>query len=111
MVTYLTLVHLLAQPARINSPVDALHTIEASVSVRNLSSQFCSTLVMTVQMTRSGDGTAAFRSWRKRDVEGARRVFNFSECSDHAGQKPAIATAMRQADPAANSPLVLDPLR
>src|SRR5258708_15776017 len=96
-VTYLTIVPTWAQRARVNPPVDPLHTMEANVPTPKG--------VVTILQRACYDCHSNTTHWRwysripigssliSRDVERARRILNFSEWPEHAGPKPAVAAS------------------
>jgi len=96
-VTYLTIVPAWAQRAGVNPPVDPLHTMEANVptpkGVVTILQRACYDCHSNATHWRWYSHIPVLSSIIGRDVERARRILNFSEWSDHAGLKPAIAAS------------------
>jgi hypothetical protein len=97
IVTYLTVTPARAQQARVNPPVDPLHTIEANVptphGVVAILQRACYDCHSNSTRWRWYSRLPILSSIISRDVERARRILNFSEWSDHVGLKPAIAAS------------------
>ena len=96
-VTYLTVVPIPAQHSRVNPPVDPLHTIEANIptpqGVVAILQRACYDCHSNVTHWRWYSRIPILSSIISRDVERARRTLNFSEWSEHAGLKPAVAAS------------------
>jgi hypothetical protein len=96
-VTYLTVLSASAQRIPANLPVDPLHTIEANVAtptgVKMILQRACYDCHSNATHWRWYSRLPILSSIIHRDVERARRILNFSEWSDHAGLKPAIAAS------------------
>lgn len=96
-VTYLTVLPIAAQQPRMNPPVDALHTIEANIStpqgVIAILRRACYDCHSNATHWRWYSRLPILSSIISRDVERARRTLNFSEWSDRAGLKPALAAS------------------
>ena len=96
-VTYLTVVPISAQSARVNPPVDPLHTIEANIptpqGVVAILQRACYDCHSNETHWRWYSRIPVLSSIISRDVERARRTLNFSEWSEHAGLKPAVAAS------------------
>jgi hypothetical protein len=86
-----------AQGSRANPPVDPLHTIEANIptpqGVAAILQRACYDCHSNVTHWRWYSRIPILSSIINRDVERARRTLNFSEWSDHAGLKPALAAS------------------
>src|SRR6202040_913709 len=97
IVTYLTVAPVSAQHSRVNPPVDPLHTMEANGPPPN------GVVAILHRACYDCHSNATHWGWYPhipilssiitRDVERARRILNFSEWSNHAGLKPAIAAS------------------
>src|SRR5258708_7550895 len=96
-VTYLTVAPVSAQHPRVNPPVDPLQTMEANVptpkGVSAILQRACYDCHSNVTHWRWYSRVPILSSIISKDVERARRVLNFSEWSDHAGLKPAVAAS------------------
>jgi hypothetical protein len=96
-VTCLTLGSASAQHERTNPPVHPLHTIEANVptptGIAAILQRACYDCHSNATRWRWYSRVPVLSSIINRDVARARRILNFSEWSDHAGLKPAIAAS------------------
>ncbi len=96
-VTCLTVAPIPAQRIRVNPPVDPLHTIEANIptpqGVVAILQRACYDCHSNVTHWRWYSRIPVLSSIISRDVERARRILNFSEWSEHAGLKPAVAAS------------------
>jgi hypothetical protein len=96
-VTYLTVITASAQHTRQNPSIDPLHSIEANVptpiGVKAILQRACYDCHSNATHWRWYSRLPILSSIISRDVQRARRILNFSEWSDHAGLKPAIAAS------------------
>src|SRR5260370_18089491 len=93
-VAHLAVVPIWAQRIRVNPPVDPLHTMEANIptpqGVVAILQRACYDCHSNVTHWRWYSRIPVLSSIISRDVERARRIFNFSECSEHAILQPAL---------------------
>ena len=97
VVTYLTVTPIRAQRPLVNPPVDPQHTIEANIptpqGVVAILQRACYDCHSNGTHWRWYSRIPILSSIIRSDVERARRILNFSEWSEHAGLKPAVAAS------------------